>query len=94
MLTELQLEQVCLAYCGSSKCCRYLHADEDDSAKFVCVKLKKSEKKKIDQKIDSFVSDSVHHGVDPNSRPDSMPMGDNCPGYLLLRYVEQGFDKD
>jgi len=92
MLSKLQLLNVCLLYSGDHKKCRYLSQDHQDYNKWYCIKHKPAEKDKVDQTIQDFISDCKKKGLDPYSQ--GVALGDNCAGYPVLRYIEQGYDKD
>ena len=90
MLSPKQLKDVCLINNGSYQC-RYLAEDENDSSKFYC--LKKSLKaKEIDAEVDDFLDEMKRKGKNPQKM--TIPIGNNCSGYIILRHKEQGYDKD
>lgn len=90
MLSQKQLRDVCLVYDGTYARCRYLAQDETDYTKWYC--LKKSPKaKEIDVEISDFVKEARKKGKDP--RKENVALGDNCQGYPIMRYLEQGYDK-
>lgn len=90
MLSQKQLRDVCLVYDGTHARCRYLSQDETDYSKYYC--LKKSPRgAEIDVELTDFVREARKKGKDP--RKENVPMGDNCQGYPILRYLEQGYDK-
>ena len=41
---------------------------------------------------DDFIRETRKKGKDP--RKENIPLGDNCEGYPILKYIEQGYDKD
>ena len=86
-LTNKHLGEVCLLFHPNvTKTCRYLLNDELDSSKWYCQKLRKEAKEQIDDNIAS---------LDKRSRLKlSIPAGDNCEGYPLLKHIPQGFDAD
>lgn len=91
MLSHKHLQDICLLYDGTHEKCRYLAQDEMDYSKYYC--LKKSKKgAEIDVELDDFVKETRKKGKDP--RKENIPLGDNCSGYPILRYLEQGYDKD
>jgi len=92
MLSNKQLQDVCLCYSGGSAQCRYLAQDEVDWKKWYCQKLIRSKKDKIDVTVEKYREECRKAGTDPFSQ--GSPIGDNCSGYPLLRHVEQGYDKD
>jgi hypothetical protein len=79
MLSLRQITNVCLLGGGQQQC-RYLAREGD---KYYC--LKKNSRK---QDIDEEIVESLKEG-DPRQ---DMPMGDNCPGYIILKNTVQGFD--
>jgi len=91
MLSKKQLKDVCMLYSSGFKQCRYLRIDSFDSQCY-CLKLKVSDKKKIDVKVNDFLRECRKKGVDPYAQ--NVPMGDNCNGYPILKIIEQGYDKD
>jgi hypothetical protein len=53
--------------------------------------LKQSSKKaEIDDETNDFLKDVKKKGIDP--RKQGTPLGDNCSGYPILRYIKQGYD--
>lgn len=91
MLSLKQLQDVCLVHSGDHRRCRYLAQDDHDWQKWYC--LKKSPKKaEIDVDVDEFIQETRKKGQDP--RKANIPIGDNCQGYPILKYIEQGYDKD
>ena len=90
-LSLKQLEDVCLLFSNSSKRCRYL-MQEDDPTVWFCLK-KTSKKSEIDEEADDYIRDLKKKGTNPNSQPQPAPLGNNCPGYPILRYVSQGYDQ-
>jgi len=90
-LSKKHLQDVCLLYDGTYKKCRYLAQDDADWSKWYCVK-KSSKKQGIDIEVDDFIADARKKGKDP--RKENIPLGDNCEGYPILKYIEQGYDKD
>ena len=90
-LSKKHLQDVCLLNSGNYNRCRYLAQDDNDYSKWYC--LKKSQKKaEIDIETSDFVRDSRKKGQDP--RKANIPLGDNCGGYPIMKYIEQGHDKD
>lgn len=84
-LTSKQLKDICLLnHPDRSRTCRYLHQDELDEGKWYCQKLRSEAKAKIDTNLDPL----------KNRASVNVPMGDNCPGYPLLKHIEQGYDVD
>jgi hypothetical protein len=90
MLSKKQLTDVCLAFGRNHKCCRYLAQDETEYGKYFCMK-KSPKKTQIDVELEDFVREAKKKGKDP--KKDNLPLGDNCGGYPILRYIEQGYDQ-
>jgi hypothetical protein len=90
MLSQKQLEHVCLAWDQSSKTCRYLRQDDNDPQKWYCLKHRLREKNKIDEKVQEYLEECLSKGIDPDN--GVMPLGDNCSGYSVLKHVVQGYD--
>lgn len=91
MLSLKQLNDVCLQNQNSSDRCRYLHQDERDISKWLCLKLS-SKRQQIDEEIEDYLDEMRKLNRDPYK--DNLPLGDNCGGYIVLRNIEQGYDKD
>jgi len=90
-LSKKQTEDICLQTLSNHKTCRYLAQDDLDSKKFYC--LKKSVKKAIaDTEVGEFMGKMKKAGQDPNAQ--GLPLGDNCTGYPIMGYLEQGYDVD
>ncbi len=79
-LSKNQVNNICLIGSGNATC-RYLAVDDSDYSKFHCLKHKSEIKKKIDALINISSSKST-----------SIPIGDNCAGYPILKNIEQGYD--
>jgi hypothetical protein len=94
MLSLKQLKDVCLVHQGSNMC-RYLKQDDASYDKWYCLKKSPANKTKIDDRVAEFAKDCRKRKIDPHATAaaNQMPLGDNCPGYLLLKHVEQGYDK-
>jgi len=90
MLSKKQLQNICMQNSRTSKRCRYLAQDDTDSTKYYCVK-QSSKKDEIDVDLEEFIEESKKKGHDPYKQ--GIPLGDNCPGYPILKYIEQGYDK-
>ena len=58
MLSQRQLEDVCLAWDQSAKTCRYLRQDDVDSQKWCCLKHRAKQKKKIDDKMQEMLQEN------------------------------------
>lgn len=90
MLSEKHLKDVCLLYDQTHKKCRYLSQDEMDYSKFHCLKLS-GEAAEIDEEIEDFIRECKIKNKNPYA--EDVPLGDNCAGFLILRNLEQGYDK-
>lgn len=90
MLSKKQLVDICMYHKGAGEC-RYLHQDDSDYTKCYCLKLRPEQKKKIDDGVSNFFKECQKKSLDPYAQNE--PIGDNCPGYLFLKHVEQGYDK-
>lgn len=88
-LSLKQLKDVCLLHSGSNQC-RYLRSDDNEIDIYNCLKKRPTEKKKIDQKVNEFLLDCQKKRIDPYKQ--SLPIGDHCTGYVVLRHVQQGYD--
>jgi hypothetical protein len=88
-LSLKQLQDVCMLYSGSSHRCRYISQDDTDPAKWYCLK-KTSKKADIDDEVVEVLKELRKKGLDP--RRQALPLGDNCDGYLPLKYLTQGYD--
>lgn len=88
MLSKKHLEKYCLPH-GSSLCCHYLARDDSQPDRYYC--LKKSNKKAVvDKELKEVLDLLKRKGSDPHKQ--GIPLGNNCPGFLLLKNVLQGFD--
>lgn len=90
MLSDKQLEDICLAYEPSVRRCRYLEQDDEDMHKFYCLKKMPDRKDEIDIDLNQFINECQKKGKD--SSKENVPLGDNCSGYIKLKYKEQGYD--
>lgn len=90
-LSLKQLQDVCLLHYGDHRCCRYLAQDDSNPDKWYCLK-KTSKKAEIDDEASDYIKEQRKKGLDPTKQ--GYPLGDNCEGYPILKYIEQGFDKD
>ena len=88
MLSERQLEDVCLRYQGARQC-RYLDGDPENYDRFLC-KKRSTYKKVIDEMSEEYIQDCRKNGVDPMTGDQSI--GDNCSGYVLFKDLLQGYD--
>ncbi len=86
-----QLRDVCLVYSSdSSKKCRYLAQDDIDSSAWYCLK-QSSKKADVDDEVRDYLKDLKNKNIDPKTK--GMPLGDNCKGYPILKYIKQGYDQ-
>lgn len=76
-LTQLHVQNVC----NAGNPCRYLCWETLETGQSVAVCLKK-----VPGYYRQVKRDMQMYGVDLEER------GDNCQGYLLLKYVPQGYD--
>lgn len=90
MLSDAQLQNVCLLY-GGAKQCRFVEQDDYDWNKHYC-KKKTPDKKDINKMAAEFVKEKKAQGIDPRSLGE--PLGDNCLGFLPLTSLLQGYDVD
>ncbi|MHA1948704.1 MAG: hypothetical protein ACW99G_03060 [Candidatus Thorarchaeota archaeon] len=88
MLSKNQLSVVCMLGCGDSRECRYLRDEPHISGVYNCCKLRPNEKKKIDLKVEEYIRNAKKKGKNPYE--DAVPLGDNCPGQLILKHIETG----
>jgi hypothetical protein len=89
-ITKKHLNDVCYIQ-GAHLCCRYLDEDTDDKGNVVHVCKKLSpDKSIIDSEVIDFVNSMNKSGHDPLNQ--GVPMGDNCPGYIVLKTKPQGYD--
>lgn len=88
MLSQKQLQNVCLSGRHDHKTCRYLYQDDIDYRKWYCAKLLQSKRKKVDDAVSEFTKECKKKGIDPKSR--AVPLGDNCQGFPILKHVTQG----
>lgn len=94
MLSHKHIQDVCLVgHLAGVLTCRYVQQDRNDYTKWVCLKHKKAEKNRIDDKVDAYVLLCLKKGLDPTAI-GGMALGDNCAGYPILKYIEQGYDHD
>ncbi len=92
MLTNKHLEDVCLVFHGAERC-RYLTDDiNDDSFVWICMKHNSKFKNQVDSEVSDLMKECQKKGTDP--KQVGIPLGDNCSGYPVLKYVPQGYDLD
>lgn len=89
-LSLKQLQDVCLIYSNGSSKCKYLAQDDSNASVWYCLK-KSSKKAEVDDETNDYLKDLKKKGVDP--RKQGTPLGDNCDGYPILRYIKQGYDQ-
>ena len=89
MLSDLQLKNVCLAYNTDSSRCRYLCQDDNNWNQYYCLK-KCSKKAEIDVEIADFIEETRKKNKDPYK--ENIPLGNNCSGYPIMKYIQQGYD--
>lgn len=80
-LSDLHVINVC--HKKDAPVCRYLSEDEFNSGKYYC--LKKTKRKNV-------IDEMIEKKKLAKKNLDNMPVGDNCPGYPLLRHVTVGYD--
>lgn len=89
-LSSKQVKDVCCLSCGHLQC-KYLDEEVDANYKVVYLCRKKSpDKKIIDDEVSVYLADCKWNGDDPDSQ--GVPLGDNCPGYVVLKTKLQGYD--
>ena len=88
MLSQKQLQNICLYGNGNHKTCRYLYQDDMDHRKWYCSKLHKTKKQKVDEAVVDFTKECKKKGIDPKTR--GVPLGDNCQGFPILKHITQG----
>lgn len=89
MLSKKHLEDYCLPYSGHLRC-RFLAEDEHDWSKFYCIK-KSKKRAEINAEVVELIKEMKQKGLSPETQ--GVPLGDNCDGFILLRHLEQGYDK-
>jgi hypothetical protein len=86
-LTLNQIEYVCLTNDKDGKKCRYLACDRENNVnEWICLK-KTSNKIKIDKQVEEFILNNKDYIL---SMQDIPPLGDNCKGFPVMRYLKQG----
>jgi len=88
-LSLKQLQDVCLLYASDYRRCRYLGQDENDPSIWQCLK-KSLKKKEIDDEAADYLKELKKKGIDPKTQ--GIPLGDNCSGYPIFKYLKQGYD--
>lgn len=89
-LSLKQIQDVCLIYANDSRKCKYLAQDDSNPSVWYCLK-KSSKKSEVDDETNDYINDLKKKGQDP--RKQGTPLGDNCDGYPILRYIKQGYDQ-
>lgn len=89
MLSQKQLQDICLVFIGDNRQCRYLQEDPT-SWQWYCIKHKQSSRDRRDQQIDSFLEECKKNGINPKNQ--GVALGDNCPGYPIFKNLMQGYD--
>lgn len=89
-LSLKQLNDVCLVNETDSSKCRYVAQDDNVASLWFCLK-NGSKKSEIDNQIKEHLDELKKKGIDPHGQP--IPLGDNCRGYPVLRYIQQGYDQ-
>lgn len=88
MLSKNQLNNVCLVGQGY-KCCRFLAQDDNDWTKHYCIKTT-GRRKEIDKFTEKHIKECSDSKTDVTQ--SNIPLGDNCTGYPIMKYIEQGYD--
>ena len=88
MLSQRQVEDICLVYKGPAQC-RYLEGDPNDHTKFYCRKFT-PDRKIIDEVLDDHLRDCAKNGTDPQDGNNAL--GDNCKGFVCFKDKIQGYD--
>lgn len=78
-LTRAQLQDVCGLYSNDDTCI-YLKHDRTEGC-YVCLKKHKKSKETVDKIIAKGLKDGT-----------IKDFNDNCPGYPLLKHIQQGYD--
>jgi hypothetical protein len=89
-LSLKQLQDVCLHHNYDSKKCRYLAQDDVDASVYFCLK-QSSKKSEVDTEVSEHLKELKQKNLDPTKQ--NIPLGDNCVGYPILRYIKQGYDQ-
>ena len=89
-LSLKQLHDICLLNDNDGKKCRYVAQDDTNPSVWFCLK-KSSKKTEIDAEADDFIKDAKKKGS--SIKKQGPPLGDNCAGYPILRYIKQGYDQ-
>jgi hypothetical protein len=88
MLSLKQIENICLVNDVTGKKCKYLTVNSlNDQNYYICLKLSETNKKIIDEQV------KLYNDFYKNSKLVKLPpLGDNCSGYKISLYIEQGYD--
>jgi len=89
-LSLKQIQDICLAYANDYSKCRYLTQDDSNPSVYYCLK-KSSKKSEIDDETNDYLNELKKKGTNPKDQ--NAPLGDNCNGYPILRYIKQGYDQ-
>jgi hypothetical protein len=89
-LSLKQLQDVCLQQVSDNRKCKYLGQDDNDPSLWHCLK-KSPKKKEIDDEVVDYLKELKKKGIDPHTQ--NIPLGDNCSGYPILKFVKQGYDQ-
>jgi hypothetical protein len=87
MLSQLQVERVCMLNKGSDQC-RYLDVVND---KCFC-KKKSPDAKFIEAEVADFIKNAKKNNINPYTQKVPLGDGNGCKGYLYLSNKLQGFD--
>jgi hypothetical protein len=88
-LSQKHVEDICLLY-GGHKQCRYVIQDQQ-TGKHMCGKLIKQFKEDVDKRIEEYAKKAKQNGQDLAAM--GRAVGDNCQGYIFLKYKKQGYDQ-
>lgn len=86
MLSNAHLKSVCNLGKGQSQC---MFLEEEKLGSFFCMKLT-GERRRIEEQVKDSYERLLSQGINP--KDIVIPMADNCPGFIVLRTVIQGFD--
>lgn len=89
VLSAAHVRDVCMLNKGSKQCIFLEEGDNYNS--FYCKKLS-NEKVHFEEDRDNTIKEFKKKGIDPYK--STVPLGDNCEGYIYLKVLEQGYDKD
>lgn len=91
MLTKKHIEDVCLCIGGQidSGTCRYLAIDEPTNT-YHCYKKNVQKKVEVDEAVQKHLDKCKNTNIDPYTH--EAPIGNHCPGFPILKHVQQGYD--